>query len=984
MINSLFPLNELAVNSSKSFQLRLFGSPSLSSDSGGLVTGPATQRHRVALLALAALAPAGSISRDKLISYLWPESDTEHARQLLNQSVYRLRKTLGEAALITTGDEVRLNTEVVSVDVADFESALAAGDPAGAVAIYRGPLLDGFFLSDAPAFADWLEHERGRLASVYGHAHEDLASAAEAARDFPRAAEWWKARATHDPYDSRIAVRLMKALDAAGNRAAALQHAEQHARLLREEFGIEPAAEVVALTERLRQSRPVDAAQSEAAPMLAVPTSPEAGSANAEFAAAAPTRPPAPRRRASRFALPALAIVMLAAIGLWLAGRGADQRWLLNDALPRMEAYLDVADWESAYTLARTAERRVPDSSELAAMWTRMSWLVTIHSKPEGARVLRQSYDAQSDEWEELGRTPLVGVRFPYGLSKLRLEKEGYRPLLRALGGAHINWTELKPVNSDGLLVGPDTFTLDTDSTLPPRMVRVPSWKFFDGGDTFVMRDFFIGQYEVTNADYKAFVDAGGYQRQRFWGPIIIAGQTIPWAQAMARFVDRTGRPGPSTWEAGDYPSGEADFPVSGVSWYEAAAFARFAGRELPTAYHWQEALANSMFPWLLPASNFGGTGARAVTASRAFSHVGAFDLAGNAREWTATAIGAQRIILGGSWNDPYYIAGLTDTSAPPEDRSPGNGFRLALTFDDSVAAPRARASVVTRSTTAAPVLKQVPASDDVYAAYSRVFDYDRGPLDAVVESSDTTLVWIRERVRFSAGYANERMLLHLYLPVRGRPPYQTVVYWPGWDTFSLDDADEYFAKQVDFILKSGRAVAFPIYRGIFERRVGDDRRRPAFGTAEYRDNTIYTVKDLRRTVDYLETRADLNAAAIGFFGYSWGGVNGPVALAQEPRLRVAVIQIGLLPPMTATPEVDPVNALPRVRVPTLMFSGEFDAMVPMENANRYFSLIGTSPAQKRHVIAIGGHFIPRALVIRESLDWLDKYLGPVGGSAPK
>ena len=938
----------------------------------------------MALLALLVLAPARSITRDKLIWYLWPESDTEHARQLLNQSVYRVRKALGEAAIITTGDEVRLNAEVVHVDATDFESALAAGDAAGAVAIYRGPLLDGFFLSDAPDFADWIEHERGRLASAYARALEDLAIAAEAARDFPRAAQWWKARATQDPYDSRIAVRLMEALDAAGNRAAALQHAEQHGRLLSEEFGIEPAPEVAALTERLRQARPVDAAQSEPAPAVAVPASPPTGSADAAFAATASIQPPAPRRRIPRLAFAALGMVLLAATGLWIARRGADRRWLLNDALPRMEAYLDVADWESAYTLARTAERRAPDSPELAAMWTRMSWLVSIHSKPDGARVFRQSYDAQSDEWEELGRTPLVGVRFPYGLSKLRLEKEGYRPLLRAIGGAHINWTELKPANSDALLVGPDTFTLDTDSTLPPRMVRVPAWKFVERGDTLVMRDFFIDQFEVTNADYKAFVDAGGYQHPSFWGPVVIGGETIPWAQAMARFVDRTGRPGPSTWEAGDYPSGEADFPVTGVSWYEAAAYARFARRELPTAHHWQEALANSMFPWLLPASNFGGKGARAVHASRAFSHVGAFDLAGNAREWTATAIGGDRIILGGSWNDPYYIAGLTDSSAPPEDRSPGNGFRLALTFDDSAVATRARASMIARSTTASPVVKQVPVSDDVYAAYSRVFDYDRGPLDAAIERTDTTLVWIRERVRFSAGYANERMLLHLYLPKRGRPPYQTVVYWPGWDTFWLDDADEYLAKQLDFILKSGRAVAFPIYRGIFERRVGDARRRANFGTAEYRDNTIYTVKDLRRTVDYLETRADINAEAIGFFGYSWGGVNGPVALAQEPRLRAAVIQIGLLPPMTATPEVDPVNALPRVRVPTLLFSGEFDAMVPMENSNRYFSLIGTSAAQKRRVIAIGGHFIPRALVIRESLDWLDKHLGPVSRAAAK
>ncbi len=100
--------------------------------------------------------------------------------------------------------------------------------------------------------------------------------------------------------------------------------------------------------------------------------------------------------------------------------------------------------------------------------------------------------------------------------------------------------------------------------------------------------------------------------------------------------------------------------------------------------------------------------------------------------------------------------------------------------------------------------------------------------------------------------------------------------------------------------------------------------------------------------------------------------------MAQEPRIRVGVIYIGLLPPMAATPEVDPVNALPRVHVPVLMFSGEFDAMVPRENSERYFALIGVAPDQKRHVIAIGGHFIPRELLIRETLDWLDSHLGRV------
>ncbi len=869
--------------------------------------------------------------------------------------------------------------------------------------MYQGPLLDGFFLDDAPEFERWLDRERERLSAAYAKAVEALADAAEQERDFPGAAEWWRVRAAHDPYDSRVALRLMQALQAGGNRAGALQHATAHARLLRAEFGIAPAPEVEALAERLRRepaatvgrgsavasdrlaadSRPASEVSPPARDAAIEPGSHEiersaaaaAELAEVESAAHATVRPWNAAR--SGYVATAVVAAVLGASAFWLLDRDGHTRWILDEAVPRIEEHLAVADWESAFILASEAATRVPDSREIAELWTRISWRVTVASEPAGATVFRQAYGAADDAWEELGRTPLVDVRIPYGLSRLRFELDGHRPLVRALGGAHINWSELAPTDPDGLLVGPETYRLDTEESLPPDKVRVPAWSLKVAGQDVQLRDFLLGRYEVTNAEYKLFVDAGGYQRPDAWDPIVVKGDTLPWFWAMALFVDRTGRPGPSTWEAGDYPPGQAEFPVSGVSWYEAVAYARFVGQELPTAHHWQQALANAMFPWLLPASNFSGEGPRRVTESRAMSHVGAFDLTGNVREWTSTAIGDERIILGGSWNDPYYIAGTTDTSAPPDDRSPGNGIRLMSSRDDPAIAARVRTPIAVR-TTAAAVVEHRPVSDEVYAAYSRVFDYDRGPLNPSVDAVDTTRVWIRERVQFDAAYGTERMLLHLYVPTTGTPPYQTVVYWPGWDTFALNNADEYFAKQVDFIVKSGRAVAFPIYRGIFERRVGNARRRPEFGTAEYRDNTIETVKDLRRTFDYLETRPEVDPEALAFFGYSWGGVNGPTAMAQEPRIRVGVIYIGLLPPMAATPEVDPVNALPRVHVPVLMFSGEFDAILPRENSERYFALIGVAPDQKRHVIAIGGHFIPRELLIRETLDWLDSHLGRV------
>ncbi|MGE3841117.1 MAG: protein kinase [Vicinamibacterales bacterium] len=696
--------------------------------------------------------------------------------------------------------------------------------------------------------------------------------------------------------------------------------------------------------------------------------------------APSPTVVPARRSRSPAVSvLAGLAAVVIAAGVSWYSTRGVDAGWLNAEALPSIERHLNVADFESAYAVVRQIQTRMPESPELAELWNRLSWRVTIPSDPPGAKVFRRGYNSTEGPWEELGVTPLENVRIPFGLSRLRFELDGYQPLERAIGGAHLNWEELSRADLDGLLVGPDAYRLEPDGgAAPPEKVRVSGWSLAAGGETVRTEDFLIGRHEVTNAQYKTFVDANGYGRPELWEPPVMKGRTLSWDEAKALFVDRTGRPGPATWVAGDYPEGEGAFPVSGVSWYEAAAYARFKGEELPTARHWQRALAVAMFPWLLPISNFGGQGARAVTDSRAMTHVGAYDMTGNVREWTATRIGDERVILGGSWNDPYYIADARETAAPPWDRSTGNGFRLAVTRDEPAVAARLREPI--QRTAVPSALEQAPVSDAVYAAYGRVFDYQHGPLNASVDGVSRTRIWTRERIHFDAGYGNERVVLHLYLPTSGSAPYPTVVYWPGWDTFGLDDVDLYFGRQLDFLVKSGRAVAFPIYKGIFERSLGNSRLRPPFNTAEYRDNAIDGVKDLRRTIDYLETRSDIDARTLTYFGYSWGGVNGPLALAHEPRLRTAIIDIGMLPGMANTPEVDPVNALPRVRQPTLMLSGEFDALIPMDNANRYFALLGAPASDKRHVVALGGHFIPRDLLIRESLDWLDKYSRRTGG----
>jgi TolB-like protein/DNA-binding SARP family transcriptional activator len=264
------------------------------------------------------------------MALLWPDSHSEQARQLLKQAVYHIRKALGDEAILTAGDDLVLNTDVVGADVLDFELRIERGDHAGAVALYQGPFLQGFFLSDAPEFERWADRERERLAGAYARALETLAEAAERESNLTGAVEWWKARAAHDPYDSRVALRLMQALDASGNRGGAIQHAAIHQRLLNEDLDANVPSEVQALAERLRREPAPTAPPNQRPTTTLAPAMRTVAAAAVDApsapAPAPPTQPAPPRPRTSgRYIAAALlaSTVALVAI-LWSSRRPRD------------------------------------------------------------------------------------------------------------------------------------------------------------------------------------------------------------------------------------------------------------------------------------------------------------------------------------------------------------------------------------------------------------------------------------------------------------------------------------------------------------------------------------------------------------------------------------------------------------------------------------------------------------------------------------
>jgi eukaryotic-like serine/threonine-protein kinase len=518
------------------------------------------------------------------------------------------------------------------------------------------------------------------------------------------------------------------------------------------------------------------------------------------------------------------------------------------------------------------------------------------------------------------------------------------------------------------------TLKLRSQNHVPPEMVPVGgglSGMTYPllGSPNVKLDDFLIDRHEVTNDEYQKFVDAGGYIKPEFWKqPFVKDGRPLARDQAMALFQDSTGRPGPATWEAGHFPTGRGNHPVSGVSWYEAAAYAEFVGKSLPTAYHWMlasQAAANT--PLIASGSNFGLEGTQSVGRDGTLSGWGTTDMAGNVKEWCLNETrDAKRLILGGGFGEPDYMFNFTDAQSP-WDRRPNFGFRCMRSQSPSNLAAEQRIESTPRD-----FWKERPVTDEIFKAYKELYAYDKDALNARVEQAGVTDRSKRERVSFDAAYGHERVTAYLFLPRNTSPPWQTVVFFPG-RMATLNDTLDLTSVENDFILKSGRAIVVPIYKGTYQRRDGfiPGRNKPAF----FRDHSIAWSKDLGRTLDYLETRRDFDSSKVAYLGYSQGGSQAPVILAIEKRFKAAILlSAGFQLREQNLPEADGINFDPHVSTPTLVLNGRYDLYFPVETSQRpLFQFMGTPSKDKKLVIYDGGHgAFPRPAAVRESLDWLN------------
>ncbi|MEO8036050.1 MAG: SUMF1/EgtB/PvdO family nonheme iron enzyme, partial [Acidobacteriota bacterium] len=521
---------------------------------------------------------------------------------------------------------------------------------------------------------------------------------------------------------------------------------------------------------------------------------------------------------------------------------------------------------------------------------------------------------------------------------------------------------------------------------VPPEMVAVPggeytlagSWRASDR--RVLLRPYLMDRYEVSNRDYEAFVRDGGYRRPELW-------TTIPFAEVEKRFRDVTGLPGPRGWSGGVPPAGRENYPVADVTWHEAAAYAHWRGKQLPTIYQWEKASRyprvagiSNTFPWGLLTEgvdatermNFNGKGTMPVDSMPfGIGPYGSHHQAGNVSEWTRNPLPPGYAARGGSWNDALYTFSRTG-AFPAMYASAEVGFRCVKQLEGDGSDQGEFALSVSGF-----VPRYVAVDDRAFEEIRARYDYQQAPLQArVVERVDQG-DWIREKIEYVVD--GRTVPAYLYLPKNFRRPLQVIHFSPAGDVYNgWRTLPHSIETTLGPIIRGGRAVFAVVMQGFIGRPDPPGFVEPDSRSVEYVDYSVHQVTELRRGLDYLGTRADLNSSRISFCAISAGSATGVVLAGVEHRYR-SVMLIGSRirsEEVSDTPMANRINFAPRISGPKLMLQGHYDESAPLKSGAE--PLFGLLREPKRLEVFEGGHVPSQNVSIPTMTKWFDETLGRV------
>tara|TARA_B100001250_G_scaffold390590_1_gene390706 strand:+ start:1250 stop:3835 length:2586 start_codon:yes stop_codon:yes gene_type:complete len=645
---------------------------------------------------------------------------------------------------------------------------------------------------------------------------------------------------------------------------------------------------------------------------------------------------------------------------------------LLDNGIEEIVEKFDQGDNYFVFQRAKDLLGSFPENKLLNLYFDKATVPINISTDSLLAKVYIK-YESDTS-WNYVGETPIDSLKVPASTKRHKAAKDfqlkfiiNERSILAATNqSGHFYFGKVDDFPDDHSII----------SGLKDHLMYFPGIDF--GGITF--EPFSISRTEVSNLDFKDFVDNGGYENENYWDfPVIIDSKEYTYDMVIKSFVDKHGKPGPSNWSYGQFAANRENFPVTGISWFEARAYARYKKLALPNVFQWLSGAGLSGFVENLPDisnSNLKANYLWEVNDSRGGNYYGIKNIAGNVREWATNPKGVEKInysILGGSYLDnPYSFNEYQSVS--PFDRSLSNGFRLVKSKNDK------SLDNFTITYNQRNILSEPDVSDEVFNIYKKQFEYENYDLDETLELISGHDGYVVQRYELTPPYISDE-LLHGYIVYSKKIdgliipiiefPIAAAIY-RGSDESIVESI---IANQ-KHLLMEGYAIIRPVYSSTYSRKKTINSWW-ANETDQYKNTVIKMGKDYKRSIDYIESRDDFDFKNLSYMGYSWGSIMGNIMLAIDDRVKFAFLLAGGLEVQKTKQEIDPAIYTRRITMPVMHINGKNDGVFDYNNSQLPMQkLLGTPEEDQEMIVLEGvGHIIPEDIIIENHLKWLKRYI---------